>query len=189
MNKRALRITDDLAGLKRGFTLIELIVTIAIAAILLTIAIPNFRTFSMNNRMATQANDLITALNLARSEAVKRSANVTVCASSNSTSCTGTWAQGWIVQHAADTPIRVQQALSGNSTLSGGAEVAASVTFTANGDTTIPTGASVADTTLALCPPSPPPDSVYGRAIQIERTGRVQVQVKDAINGRPAVCS
>ena len=165
----------DAPALQRGFTLIELMVTLSVAAILLTVAVPNFQIFVMNNRMATQANDLITALNLARSEAVKRAANVTVCASSNTTSCTGTWAQGWIVRDAAGTPIRVQQALGGASTLSGGTDVASTITFTSTGRTTIPTTATPASTTLTLCPPSPA--SVQGRIIQIERTGRTRVAV------------
>lgn len=146
---------------KRGFTLIELMVTVAVLAIMATIAIPNFQTFLMNSRMASQANDVITAFNLARSEAVKRAANVTVCASSNGTSCTGSWQQGWIVRDAGGTPIRVQAALSGASTLSGGVST---ITFTASGRTTS------AATTLTLCPPSPA--VVQGRAIQIEPTGR-----------------
>lgn len=157
----------------RGFTLIELMVTIAVAAILLSIAVPNFQMFVMNNRMASQANDLITALSLARSEAVKRAANVTVCASSDGATCTGSWGDGWIVRDAAGTPIRVQQALSGASTLSGGADVASAITFTASGSTTIPTSATTASTTLTLCPPAPA--VVQGRAIQIERTGRTRV--------------
>lgn len=45
---------------KRGFTLIELLVTLAVAAILLTVAVPNFQMFVVNNRMASQANDIIT---------------------------------------------------------------------------------------------------------------------------------
>jgi type IV fimbrial biogenesis protein FimT len=156
----------------RGFTLIELLVTLAVAAILLTVAVPNFQMFVLNNRMASQANDLITALNMARSEAVKRAASVTVCASSNSTSCTGTWEQGWIVRDAAG-PIRAQEALGGGSTLSGGTDVGSTITYTSTGRTTIPTTATAASTTLTLCPPSPA--SVQGRAIQIERTGRTSV--------------
>jgi prepilin-type N-terminal cleavage/methylation domain-containing protein len=56
--------------MKNGFTLIELLVTLAIAAILLTTAIPSFREIIRNNQLTTQANNLVTALHLARSEAV-----------------------------------------------------------------------------------------------------------------------
>ena len=150
--------------------MIELMVTVAVLAILLSIAIPNYRTFVMNSRMASQTNDLVTALSLARSEAVKLAANVTVCASSDGATCTGGWNLGWIVRDAAGTPIRVQRALGGASTLSGGTDVASTITFTASGRTTIPVTATAASTTLTLCPPTPA--SVQGRAIQIERTGR-----------------
>lgn len=163
----------DVPTATRGFTLVELLVTMAVAAILLTVAVPNFQMFVLNSRMTTQANDLITAFNMARSEAVKRAASVTVCASSNGTTCTGTWAQGWIVRDAVGTPIRAQEALGGASTLTGGANVASMITFTSNGRTTIPAAATTASTTLTLCPPSPA--SVQGRAIQIERTGRTRV--------------
>lgn len=162
----------DARASKRGFTLIELMVTMAVLAILIVVAVPNLRMFMMNGRMASQTNELITAFSLARSEAIKRAANVTVCASSDNATCTGTWNQGWIVRDAAGTPIRVQQALSGGSTLSGGTDVVSTITFTSNGRTTIPTAATVTTTTLTLCPPSPA--IVQGRAIQIERTGRTR---------------
>ena len=55
-----------------GFTLIELLVTVAVIAIVLTIGVPSFQQVIMTNRMATQANDLLGSMNLARSEAVKR---------------------------------------------------------------------------------------------------------------------
>lgn len=161
----------DAPASKRGFTLIELMVTIAVLAILLTVAVPNFQMFVMNNRMASQTNDLITALSLARSEAVKRAANVTVCASSDGATCpaasasTTSWAPGWLVTDSAGTPIRVQQALGGNSMLAGGTN---SITYNSSGRLGFPTTA----VTLTLCPPSPA--VVEGRAIQIERTGRTR---------------
>ena len=62
----------------RGFTLLELMVTIAVLAILTTIAIPNFRDLVQNNRVTTQANELVSALTFARTEAVKRGRNVEV---------------------------------------------------------------------------------------------------------------
>jgi type IV fimbrial biogenesis protein FimT len=83
----------------RGFTLIELLVTISIAVILLTIAVPSFNEFLVRNRVSGVTNELMTALNLARSEAVRRGQPVSVCKSSNGTTCatSGEWDSGWIV--------------------------------------------------------------------------------------------
>lgn len=75
-----------------GFTLIELMVTIAVAAVLLTIAVPSFRTFVQSSRLSTQANSIVSALNTARSEAIKRDGTVDVVADSNG------WSNGWTVQ-------------------------------------------------------------------------------------------
>ena len=159
-------------AITRGFTLIELMVTLAVAAILLAVAVPSYQNFVATSRLASQANDFITALNFARSEAVKRGANVTVCASSNGTSCVGAWAAGWIVS-SAGTVIRVQHALGGSSTLNGGANVTSNITFSSTGRTTLPASATTAGTTWTLCPPAPA--AVQGRAIQIARTGRTAV--------------
>jgi type IV fimbrial biogenesis protein FimT len=74
---------------KRGFTLIELMVTIAVLAIVLGIAVPSFQEFAVRNRLAATTNELVSALALARSEAVKRATRVTVASAD--------WAGGWQV--------------------------------------------------------------------------------------------
>lgn len=75
----------------QGFTLIELMVTISIAAILLGVAIPSFTSTITSNRLTTNANELVTALNLARSEAIKRGQHVVVKKTSTN------WENGWQV--------------------------------------------------------------------------------------------
>jgi type IV fimbrial biogenesis protein FimT len=82
----------------RGFTLIELMVTISILAILLAIAIPSFQGLIASSRLTSAHNDLLSALAQARSNAIKVGNRVTVCMSANGTSCasTGGWEQGWI---------------------------------------------------------------------------------------------
>ena len=116
-----------------GFTLIELMVVLSIAAILVSVAIPGFRSLIQNNRLATQANELTGTMNFARGEAIKRGQSVTVCVSTDQAGCTlGTaWAGGWIAfvdvnsnsvfNAGTDTLLRVRGALAGGSTLTGAA--------------------------------------------------------------------
>jgi type IV fimbrial biogenesis protein FimT len=83
----------------QGMTLIELMAAIAVLGIMLALAIPSFRGITANNRTIAATNDLVTALNVARSEALRRSGNTVVCTSTNQASCSGStdWANGWIV--------------------------------------------------------------------------------------------
>ncbi|MGZ8239919.1 MAG: GspH/FimT family pseudopilin [Methylobacter sp.] len=89
----------------RGFTLIELMITISIAAILMAIAMPSFTSTIRSNRLTTYANEFVTALNLARSEAIKRGVSVSVREADNFSStysgvvaATGYhWENGWDV--------------------------------------------------------------------------------------------
>lgn len=83
----------------RGFTLLELMVVLAIAAILMAVAVPSFALLIQKNRLATQTNAFIGDLQFARAEAIKQGQTVTVCASSDGSSCLGTttWNTGWIV--------------------------------------------------------------------------------------------
>lgn len=83
-----------------GFTLIELIVAIAIFGIMASIAIPNYSSFIMKNRKSSLYNSLVGTISLARLEAVKTSRVVTMCISSNLSTCDDTtddWNTGWIV--------------------------------------------------------------------------------------------
>jgi type IV fimbrial biogenesis protein FimT len=81
-----------------GFTLIEMMVVVTILAILMMIATPSLRDAMLNARMTAMVNDTMADLNVARSEAVKRNSTVTLCASTDGATCSGTnWAQGWIV--------------------------------------------------------------------------------------------
>ena len=83
--------TDD------GFTLIELMVTIAIVAILLAIALPSFESSIRSNTVATTTNELMGSLALARSEAIRNPGGAVICTSLDGATCGGTWNDGWIV--------------------------------------------------------------------------------------------
>ena len=92
-----MRNTQDDYTRQRGFSLIELLVTMAIAVILLTIGVPSFIDMMSSNTAASYGNDLLTDLNYARSEAITRGVTVTVCHSNVAATCSGTWSDGWIV--------------------------------------------------------------------------------------------
>jgi type IV fimbrial biogenesis protein FimT len=82
----------------RGFTLVELLVTLAVAAILLTVGVPSFRDLIYNNRLTAATNIFVSSINIARSEAIKQGRNATVCVSTDLATCTGgNWNQGWVV--------------------------------------------------------------------------------------------
>jgi type IV fimbrial biogenesis protein FimT len=83
-----------------GFTLVELMITLVVVAILLATAVPYLGDFTKNNRLIAQTNDFVLAIQLARSEAVKRGINTIVCPSTNQTSCSANaadWEDGWLV--------------------------------------------------------------------------------------------
>ncbi len=83
----------------RGITLVEMMVTLSVLALLLAMAVPSYRSSMEGNRRTTYANQLLEDMALARSEAIKRNARVVVCPSFTGTTCSGSdnWAAGWIV--------------------------------------------------------------------------------------------
>jgi type IV fimbrial biogenesis protein FimT len=84
----------------RGFTMVELMVTLLLLAILLGIAVPSFRDASLSSRLTGYANDLVAGVQIARSEAIKRNLSVTLCASEDGATCAEDvgWEVGWIVR-------------------------------------------------------------------------------------------
>ena len=99
----------DMQYRSRGFTLIELMVVISIMAVLLGIGVPSFKSFIAGQRVKTAAGDFSLALVFARSEAIKRNADVTVTAASSG--ATG-WQDGWTVA-AGGVALSTQSAYSG----------------------------------------------------------------------------
>ena len=131
-----------------GFTLVELLVALAVLAILTGLAAPSFIATVRDNRLVTQTNEFIGALHLARSEAVKRNQDVVVCKSSDGSTCNDSlsWADGWLV--LADNGalvLRVGPALDGENTIYASDGLENSVTFSRRGM------ASVEGGTWAFC--------------------------------------
>jgi len=166
-----------------GFTLIELMVAIFISAIVLTMAVPSFTATVQNNRVTAQVNDFVSTLNLARSEAIKRGARVTVCKSADGSSCDASstgWEQGWIVfvdsdgdetHDGGETILLTSEGLSEGTTLRGApsADVNKYVSYRSSGKTTFPVSGGIV--ALILCDPRN--DDSVTKAITVAPTGRV----------------
>ena len=151
----------------RGFTLIELMITIALLGILLALALPSFSDMIRRTAVSSAASSLSVALATARSEAVKRGRNVSVCKSTNGSTCvtSGDWSTGWVIYATAGTPIKVFEAPSGGLAMTGSTSIVNVVTFTATGGTTL---ASVG--TITVCK-----SGQTSRVISVAVSGRIGV--------------
>ena len=160
------------ARAEAGFTLIELLVTLAVMIILISIAVPNFITFIQGNRLTSQANDLVTVLNYARSEAIKRGVRVTVCSSNDGASCLGstTWDSGWIafVDTNGDGVVGGEQVMQARGAIEAGNTLRTTITRITYQNS----GFAGAPATFRLCDER---GTAAGRPIVINFQGRVAV--------------
>ena len=171
----------------RGFTLIELMVTVAVLAIVLSIAMPDIQQFIRDSRMTTQTNDLVTLINLARSQAVHEGHRAELCISADQQNCNpGSWSDGWLVwvdrndndSLDADEVARVGAAISRYTTT----QALNSTNANFNTVTFLPTGFArlgngVAFATLTLQPNDcHDPNAQQGRQITINASGAIKSQ-------------
>lgn len=173
-----------------GFTLIELMITLAVAAILMAVALPSFRTFVLNVRRDSLVDSLVSSLHYARNQALNLDEDTSLCAGTNGVSCTaGQWANGWQViaapagsssvlltthnlQPSSDDP--QLQALDGT------------VHFTFNGRGLSPDITSAAKI-MTICDSR---GSAFARAVEINLAGSIQAssQPGQAPDGTALVC-
>ncbi|HCR34574.1 MAG TPA: pre-pilin like leader sequence [Stenotrophomonas sp.] len=160
-----------------GFTLVELMVTVAVLAMLSTIAYPSFRSTIRSNRMATTSNELMGALALARSEAIRGTRGGGVCASKAGTACDGSsWADGWMVWNdtngngSFDNGEAVLRFAEARSQMQGASGEALSIAFDPRGRSR---AAAVQNITLR---PTDCSDTPLQRRMTISLTGQVRLQ-------------
>ncbi|MES2675220.1 MAG: GspH/FimT family pseudopilin [Pseudomonadota bacterium] len=154
---------------QHGFTLLELMITVAIVAILSAAVIPSFSELIMKSRLTSQARGLMASALLARSEAIKRNQTVILCASNDGNSCNGTWANGWIVVTTDNLVVHKHKAAPKGFLIN---SALTSITFSASG-----LGASM--TTLTVCR-SLPAAGKEERVLTISGTGRPSISKTSA---------
>jgi type IV fimbrial biogenesis protein FimT len=168
----SVRATGTRIGAKvyaRGMTMIELLITVIVMAILMAIAVPSFRNASLGSQLSAAANNLLASVQLARSEAIKRNTAVTLCASADGATCAavGGWEQGWIIVDATPSVLQYQQGLPDKYLISqAGGTVALSFQ---------PIGVGATAASFIVCRDDP--DGTQERVVTVSATGAARVTV------------
>jgi Tfp pilus assembly protein FimT len=177
----------------QGFSLVQLMITVALVGILTGLAIPSYKYITNTNRIANEINGLLGDFQYARFAAIKTGQPVTICSSANPTATPPTcavstnWAQGWIVFNdtagtgqyvGAEGVLRVGQSLAGSDTLVGGI---AGITFNREGfPVTSVTAPNTTDNTWQLH--AAPTNNQSTRCIKVSLNGQV-VSEKYGVGG------
>lgn len=162
--------------MKNGYTLLEFLITLALLGIFLGLAVPSWCSMIMHNQTTAHVNQIVSAIQLARSEAIKRNMIVTLCKSADQKTCSGNWPDGQIVfidregRGQVQTPddiIRVFDRLTPHATLQwkGSRGSQDYLQITPYG------GLEVQNGTFLYCST----DQRYVRKISISPTGRVKI--------------
>ena len=166
----------------RGFTLIELMTALTVAGVLLAIGIPNFATVMENSRLRSSAFELVSDLALARTEAVRRGRAVSVCTTTNGTSCANPgWTSARLVftdgavvgqVDGTDVILLTSEALPAGVTIDGanGRFGNGAISFDGGGRVIGPTN----DDSVRFC--SPGRDA---RLVRVQRPGNATIQLRD----------
>jgi type IV fimbrial biogenesis protein FimT len=180
-----------------GFTLLELMVVLSIAILILVVGVPSFKGTVDNQRMIGATNELVTSLNLAKSEAIKRVRYVSICKSDDGASCTGdgsSWNDGWIIFanatvanlgsiDAGDDVIRVYPAIRNGLTVTPNGAIDGFLSFRPTG--TIGTSIANMTGTLTMCDER---GASQARGVLLEASGQWHVSRDLAHDGDELSC-
>lgn len=152
-----------------GFTLIEMVIALAVAAFLLTVAVPSFMNMLHSNRMVANANEMVAAFNYARSLAVTRGVQVRIQATDDA------WHNGWTITELGDNTLMRQHAALKSMNVTG---AITSITYEPAGF--IPTDqVGGASASLVICPASDG-EGKPGREFLVRASGQVLVEKHDS---------
>lgn len=161
-----------------GFTLVELMVVLVIVAVLLLIALPSFSVLTQRTKLKSYANELVSSVYLARSEAIKRNAPMTMCITKlpydGTCAGAGDWDQGWAVMDPNDVVIKRQQSITSGIKVFGASSLH-TMTFQPTGVTM----ANVGQKILTVCQQTPEV-GIEERKVTVSATGKPRIETTNA---------
>lgn len=174
---------------RHGLTLIELIIALAIMAIILTLAAPSFAALLQDTRLTTTVNSLVSTLQHARSEAIKRGISIVVCKGQPDVGCSNrrSWSEGWFsfVDSDGDRDWSENEAqLWSQPALSEGTQLNFAAFPSANHVFYYPEGSASSNGTFVFCDTR---GSNHAKALILANSGRLRISDKTS-TGAPLSC-